>query len=279
MKNGLATWHYPHRDILENVEYFTKCGFESVSLHGTHMSYVCEHEDLSEKLAELIKTNNLILTVHHKMPADHSEENVFQFKTSVDLFSAWQKKHKALSILSFDVPEKIRDNVKPYVDYALEKVEDSKIALEDFGLNDKEKSQIEHLKGNKRFGYLIDAGHMYIRICGKVKEGLTLFCNSPEECAVNENPSAEDFLTAFKSKEFPIFEVHLHNNDGKEDLHYFLEDGTLNMDIIAKVLKTVSFDGVVTIESAPGFKFKCEGSEADEGINKTYSYWKECLEK
>lgn len=278
MKNGLATWHYPHRDILENVVYFAECGFESVSLHGAHMSYVCEHEDLSERLAELIKKYNIILTVHHKMPVDHSAETVSAFKKTIDLFAAWQEKYKALSILSFDVPEKIRDNIRPYVDYVLLKVSASKIALEDFGLNDKEKSQIEHLKGNERFGYLVDVGHMYIRICGKVKEGLTLFCNSPDECAVNEKPTFEDFLKAFKSKNFPVFEVHLHNNDGKEDLHYFLENGTLDLKIIADVLKNILFEGVVTIESAPGYKFKCEKSDADQGINKTYTYWKSFLE-
>lgn len=278
MKNGLATWHYPHRDILENVEYFAECGFESVSLHGAHMTYVCERKELAEKLAELIKRHNLILTVHHKMPIDHQEETVSAFKTSIDLFAAWEKKYNLLSVLSFDVPEKIRDNVKPYLDYTMENVEISKIALEDFGLNDKEKSQISHLKGNERFGYLVDIGHMYIRICGKVKEGLTLFGNSLQECAINENPTAADFLTALKSKDFPVFEIHLHNNDGKEDLHYFLEDGTLDMKMIADVVKNISFEGVVTIESAPGFKFKCEKADADQRVNNTFVYWKKCLE-
>ena len=277
MKNGLATWHYPHRDVLENVAYFAECGFESVSLHGAHMTYVCEHEKLAQKLAELIKKHNLVLTVHHKMPINHHEETVSAFKTSIDLFAKWQKKYNLLSVLSFDVPEKIRDNVKHYLDYTMENVKVSKIALEDFGLNDKEKAQIEHLKGNERFGYLVDIGHMYIRICGKVKEGLTLFCNSLQECASNENPTAEDFLAAFKSKEFPVFEIHLHNNDGADDLHYFLEDGTLNMKIIADVLKSIPYEGIVTIESAPGYKFKCEKTDADNGINKTYAFWKGCL--
>ncbi len=274
MKNGLATWHYPHRDILDNVAYFAECGFESVSLHGAHMTYLCEHEDLSERLAKLVKENKLILTVHHKLPAEHLEEKASAFKTSIDLIAQWQKKYNLLSILSFDVPEKIRDNVTPYVDYVMKKVDTSKIALEDFGLNDNEKAQIRHLKGNERFGYLVDTGHMYIRIRGKVKEGLTLFRNSSDECSVNENPTAEDFLNAFKSKEFPIFEIHLHNNDGKEDLHYFLEDGTMDMKLVADTLQKISFDGVVTIESAPGYKFKCEKSDADEGINKTFAYWK-----
>lgn len=274
MKNGLAIWHYPHRSVLENVSYFAKCGFDSVSIHGNHMLEVCSDKESAKKLAELIKTNDLILTVHHKLPENHSEECVHNFRNSVELISEWQNKYGCLSILSFDVPQSIRDNITPYIDYVLEKIINCKVAVEDFGLNEAEKSQIEHLKGNDRFGYLLDIGHMYIRMCGKNESGLTLFSNSVKECPVNEKPELDDFLNAFYSKDFPVFEIHLHNNDGKEDKHYFLEDGTLKIEIIADVLRRVGFNGVLTIESAPGFSFKCEYPESDLRINETYSYWK-----
>lgn len=277
MKNGLAIWHYPHRSVLENVAYFAENGFESVSILGSHMFNICKAESSARQLAELIIEKKLILTVHHKLPQNHLEENVLKFESFIEAISAWQKKYGCLSILSFDVPSAIRDNITPYIDYALENVDGSKIAVEDFGLNSAERCQIEHLKSNKRFGYLLDIGHMYIRIRGKNDSGLTLFSNSVDECPANDNPELEDFLNAFKSKEFPVFEIHLHNNDGKEDLHYFLEDGTLKIEMIADVLKKICFDGVLTIESAPDFKFKCKYPESDERINKTFIYWKEML--
>ena len=49
-------------------------------------------------------------------------------------------------------------------------------------------------------------------------------------------------------------------------------------EIIAKVLKEIKYSGIVTIESAPGYMFKCFGNEADERMIKTFRYWKEIID-
>ena len=274
MKNGLAIWHYPHRTVLENVAFFAKQGFDSVSILGFHMDQICADEKQSAQLARLISDSGIALTVHHKLPPDHLKESVRHFQATIDRFAAWQKRYGLLSVLSFDVEQEIRDNIAPYVEYVLDSVPQSKIAVEDFGLTAAEKAQIEHLKSNDRFGYLIDIGHMYIRLCGKNKSGMTLFTNSPDECPKREQPSYEAFLTAFRSKEFPIHEIHLHNNDGVNDRHYFLDDGTLDIKMIAAVLKEIAFDGILTIESAPGCVFECAYPESDKRILETFAIWK-----
>ena len=92
-----------------------------------------------------------------------------------------------------------------------------------------------------------------------------------------EQPTYEDFLSALLSKEFPIYEIHLHNNNGVEDLHCFLDDGNLDMKMIANVLKHIGFDGVLTIESAPGLKFQCAYSESDRRILENYELWKNLI--
>ena len=274
MKKGLAIWHYSYRSVLENVMFFAKQGFDSVSILGSDMDKICSDDNQSEQLARFIIENGIALTVHHKLPIDHSEEHVSSFRSTVDRFAAWQSEYKCLDILSFDVPQNIRDNIAPYVDYVIASVPFSKIAVEDFGLTATENEQIEYLKSNERFGYLIDIGHMYIRICGKNSEGFTLFTNAPSECPVNERPSYDDLLKALRSKDFPIFEIHLHNNDGINDMHYFFDDGMLDIKMIADVLREISFDGILTIESAPGFRFKCVYPESDERILETYALWK-----
>ena len=71
----------------------------------------------------------------------------------------------------------------------------------------------------------------------------------------------------------------MHNNDGYTDTHQFLENGTLDISAIAKLMNELQFDGVITIESAPGFAFECKGQAADDGIAKTFAYWKDCLAK
>ncbi len=276
MKNGLAIWHYPHRTTKENILFFAEKGFDSLSINGT--GFVGELKSgLSEEIAEAVRISGVYLTVHYCLPFSHSEEHVNAFYEGIDLISEWQKKHGHIGILSFDVPQSIRDNIKAYLDRAMNSVEGCKFAVEDFGLTKEEREQIESLKGDERFGYLVDIGHMYMRIKGADKHKATLFLNSPEECPVCGNPKEEEFKRAFSSKEFPVFEIHLHNNDGENDTHRFLTDGTLEIPEIAKLLKDIGYDGVLTIESAPGYQFECAGADADNGILKTFEYWKECL--
>lgn len=276
MKNGLAAWHYPHRTVLENVKFFAENGFNAVSLLGYHMDDICKNGEDSAALAALVSEYGLTLTVHHKMPATHGERDVAEYQAAVDNFAKWQKEYGTLAILSFDVPDAIRDNVTGYIKYVLQAVPDSRIAVEDFGLTAAERAQIEELKKEPRFGYLLDVGHMFLRIRGENTEDYTLFHNQQDECPRCSEPGYEEFMRAFRTKEFSIYEIHMHNNDGVSDLHQFLENGKLNVQAVAAVLRDLKWDGVLTIESAPGYTFPCYGDDADKGILATYEIWKSC---
>ena len=276
MINGLAIWHYPTRNDLENVKFFADHGFNAVSMHGRAMAKVGMNETLGADFAAAIRENNMVLTAHSKLPLSHSEEEVAIFKRDVDAIAKWQKQYGLLEVLSFDVAQEVRDNVMPYIEYVLQYEQFGKIALEDFGVTADERAQIEPLKGNPRFGYLLDLGHMNIRIHGINTEPINLFRNSPSECPQTDKPGYNEFLQAFRSKEFPIFEIHLHNNDGVGDLHDFLERGTIDMQAIANILKEMNFKGVVTIETVPrlsGYFYP----EADDKIMETFAYWKNCI--
>ena len=282
MKNGLAIWHYPHRTLTENVRWFSKT-LDSVSALGFHFVEVCR-ADGGAALAEALRENNPIFTVHHKLPSDHGTEAVEAFKEDIALCAAWQKQYGLLATLSFDVPRGIRDNILPYLTLTLDAFagEKTRIAIEDFGLTQDELSQLEPLKGNRQFGFLIDIGHLSLRLRNETHPGSIQFCFSGVECP-GEKPDAnagrEMFYKALASKPFPIYEMHLHNNDGRDDLHWFLEDGVLDIQMMADVLTELGYDDVLTIESAPGFKFKCAGQAADDGIARTIAYWKDCLAK
>ena len=276
MINGLAIWHYPTRNDVENAAFFADNGFGSVSMHGRAMAKVGMNEELGEAFASVIHEKGLVLTAHSKLPLKHTEEEVAIFKRDIDAIAKWQKKYGLLEVLSFDVAQDVRDNVMPYIEYVLGYEQFGKVALEDFGVTEDERAQIEPLKGNPRFGYLLDLGHMNIRIHGVNTEPINLFRNSPTECPQTTNPGYNEFLQAFRSKEFPIFEIHLHNNDGVGDLHQFLDVGTIDMKAIADILKGMNYQGVVTIETVPrlaGYFYP----EADEKILETFAYWKNCI--
>lgn len=273
MKNGLAIWHYNHRTDTENAKFFADNGFNAVSMHGRAMTKTCLDPERAVSFANAISEKNLTLTVHGKLPISHSDADVADFKASIDAMAKWQEKYGLIEVLSFDVWAEIRDNMVPYIEYVLQYPQFKKVAIEDCGVTADERAQLESLKSNERFGFLLDIGHMNVRLRGTPAEQNLLFINCPEECPATENPGVKEFLQAFKSKEFPIFEIHLHNNDGKKDLHDFLEHGSLDMNIIAEVLKEINFDGIVTIESVPHLQ-NCFPPESDERIIKTLEYWK-----
>lgn len=277
MINGLAIWHYPHRTMEENIRFFAACGFPSVSVHGARFVEVLADPTAAEGVAAAVAETGVILTVHYALPRKHERETVAAFEAGITAIARWQKAHGHVAVLSFDVPAPIRDNVRPYVDFVLDTVPACRVAVEDFGLTAAERAQTEHLLGHDRFGYLVDLGHLLLRLRGKNMSGKTLFTHSPDEYPVTETPDTAAVLGALRSKPHPIFEMHLHNNDGAEDLHWFLEDGVFDVPAVARALKELGYEGILTIESAPGFKFECRGQAADEGILQTYAYWQTCL--
>ncbi|MBQ4111574.1 MAG: hypothetical protein IJD38_02130 [Clostridia bacterium] len=281
MLQGLAIWHYPHRSIADNIRYFAACGLDSVSVHGSQFARAISDPATSDALASAVTDTGVVLTVHGCLPRNHTPEAVTVFESELEWLSRWQRSHRLISVLSFDVPQPIRSGVGigGYVEQVLTSVPDCKVAVEDFGLNPEEVEQIRFLKGNHRFGYLVDLGHLFLRLRGKNTSGKALFTNSPYEHPPVAVPAVTHFCAALATKEFPIFEMHLHNNDGVSDLHWFLEDGCLDVRAVAQALQALDFQGVLTVESAPGFRFECRGADADTGIGKTLAYWRECLEE
>jgi len=262
MITTLAAWHYPHRTLEENIVYFAEKGFKGISLLGSHTADALR-EGRGEEIARLIKKYDLTLTVHGKMPSTHEIADVEAFKEDIRVFGEWQKSYGAMAILSFDVSHKIRDNIVRYGRFVLDTVPDITIAVEDVGLNDDECRQMKTLGQNERFACLVDIGHMFLRLTAQKKE---------DEWSKEEWQNR--FVNALQAMPLSIVEIHLHNNDGLRDMHWFLEEGSLDIPMISRVLDEIGYDAVLTIESAPGFQFPCYGDEADERILKTWNYWK-----
>lgn len=278
MIQGLAIWHYPHRTMAENIRFFATRGFESVSLHGAQFVAAIADPVAAEDIATAVRETGVLLTLHYCLPRSHEADAVAVFSAGIKAIEAWQKRYGHIRILSFDVPQPVRGGkgIREYLEMALDTVPSCRVAVEDFGLNEVERAQIKSLRGNERFGYLVDIGHLFIRLRGQNTSGKTLFTHTPDEHERVEDPDAAVFQKVLMSKDYPIFEMHLHNNDGVDDLHWFLEQGSMDVPAVAEALRACGFDGVLTVESAPGYKFECRGREADEGILKTFAYWKNC---
>ena len=276
MLQGLAIWHYPHRTMVDNIRYFAALGLDSVSVHGAQFVNAIADPAVWDAIGLAVRETGVVFTVHYCLPRKHDPEAVAVFEVGISAIAAWQRAHGSIAVLSFDMPQTIRGGVGigGYLDFVLETVPDCRVAVEDFGLNAAEREQIAHLKGKDRFGYLVDIGHLFLRMRGENTSGKTLFSHAPDECPVSKTPDSAAFAAALAGKDCPVFEMHLHNNDGVEDVHWFLEQGEMDIPAVAKALREMGFNGVLTVESAPGFRFECRGKDADEGILRTVAYWK-----
>ena len=273
MIHGLAIWHYPHRSIADNIRYFAARGFASVSAHGAQLVRALAEDSVSEEIAAAARETGVVLTVHYALPKNHAEDTVAEYRRGISVLAAWQRDYGLISVLSFDVPQGIRDDVYGYIRLALEQVSDCRIAVEDFGLSAAERDQLVFLRDEPRFGYLVDIGHLFLRIRGQNRSGKALFTNAPDEHLPVLCPDHADFAAALSSKELPVWEIHLHTNNGTDDLHWFLEEGEMDVAAVARALREWGFEGILTLESAPGFRFACHGTDADEGILRTFAYW------
>ena len=108
MKTGIAMWHYPHRTTIENIEYFAGQGIKTLGLNQSQLTDACEAGKGAE-LAQVIKKNDLTITLHGALTYSHSEEDVTDYKKRMDTVGEWQKKYGLLSVVSFDVFECTRD--------------------------------------------------------------------------------------------------------------------------------------------------------------------------
>jgi len=120
---------------------------------------------------------------------------------------------------------------------------------------------------------LLDLGHTNVRLTDTGTQRVWCLHNEGENLPL---PPGDNSLKAFENaitkKPLSIAEVHLHNNNGLDDQHAFLSDGTADFRGIAGILKKCGFDGLANLEVIPQLHKKT-GSEADECICREKALW------
>lgn len=139
-----------------------------------------------------------------------------------------------------------------------------RFGVEDFPLDAKAmayyRDALAPVLDNPRFGMLVDLGHMNLRMHAPKGFG----GRTPLEC--------------LQALPLPVIEVHVHDNDGRRDLHQPIGDGNADFSGMADALRAIGFDGVSTIEVAPSF----HGSDGAADMPKTVESriaWEKLLEK
>jgi len=113
------------------------------------------------------------------------------------------------------------------------------VGVEDWPRDAEQSAFVDHLRAYPHYGMLLDLGHMNMRI-RKAGDADRPF---PIE-------AARSYLDRF---ELPINELHVHNNDGKRDLHAPPTSGTADLAAVAGMLVEKGVNCISTIEIVPAW--------------------------
>jgi sugar phosphate isomerase/epimerase len=256
MHHAVALWNWMHDgfpeagpDVAELAEQFADGGFDAIAVQ-MHLVEKMPPET-QQRLADIATDRGLRVALHEQ------RQNLVggQLGRAADLFG------DTLDMLSLD-RSYTETSCGRLID-AAELVEvlqagrarlpgHTRITIEDFPLDaaaiDHFHASLAPLLCEPAYGLLLDAGHMNMRL------------------------HSEPYFMGQSAAEYvglvplPIYEVHLHDNDGRRDLHAPLGSGCLDLAGLVAGLREVDFDEWVTVEVCPCL----HGARAEDGLQAAF---------
>ena len=277
MKLGFSSCCYPHRNLLENLLFAKEQGFDFVECMNIHIDEILQSADLTETLNNRLRELPMGLTIHHALPPPDNDGKVAVFKQSIQRIYAWLTANSGLAqVLSFDTWVD-RQASLPLLLWVLEMFKDMDIpiATEDYPLNARDAESWKEAMAYPHFCILSDLAHTNVRLCDTGDQKIWCLWNEGENLPLPAGDnSAEAFENALRKKPRPSVEIHIHNNNGLQDQHLSISDGTADYSKIVPVLKKIGFDGLVNIETTPTIH-GIFGEEADKILLADRDLWRE----
>lgn len=257
MVNAIAVWNYCWNaaEVCGWIEEFADHGFQGISFHPDPFS-----GDAAGHLGPVVETlhnRNLIATVHGSVSMDP-----LLMKTMVEAMGD--------RLAAFTMDSCMREDSRGRLHHAkristaltrLQELTDGtgvRLAVEDFPLDSLAINQfatdLDGVYEHPRTGILVDVGHMHIRM------------NKSEYFG---GMSVSEY---FRRLPVPLVEVHLHDNCGERDQHAHFGFGSVRFPEIADALVEIGFDGVCTIEIAPGFHGRAPDESKPDAIRSLESW-------
>jgi sugar phosphate isomerase/epimerase len=100
----------------------------------------------------------------------------------------------------------------------------------------------------EQFGFLVANIEQFSRFFNELGEDIGLVLDVGHS---NINGQTHAFIGAFSKK---IVHVHVHDNEGKQDLHLGVGSGTVNWQQFAEDIKKIHFKGIAMLESCYSIK-------------------------
>jgi len=248
LKIGIAVWNIRKSSIAATIDRVASMGFTAVSFLGS--SFEAESE---KEVAAAIKRHKLAVTFHLAFFSMRKKRFLKDLKTRLDNIKTLIKKNKLKKTVlnvcfdpAFDEVGKRHEvvynsaNTIKALKFTLKHIKGVNVGIENWTVN----SRIEDFENiadkirSKRLGILLDIGHMHIA----VKKGLL---------------DRADISGYIKALPLPVFELHIHDNNGDEDSHLPLGRGNMDYEEVFDLLKKsgrLDKNCVATLELKPHMK-------------------------
>jgi sugar phosphate isomerase/epimerase len=258
VKIGIALWNLKAKNLTEKTRKVLDLKFNAISFlndyFGTkNINTISKKE--KEAIIKAIKDNNLCVTFHMSLFGLKKDKLIKDLESKLNNIQKFIKEGKLernIWNISFDPlvdfkgkrdPKNYKFNFKGTVKvlkYTLKKCKNINISIENW-LVDAHIDILKRIKkavNNKRLRMLLDVAHINLAL-------------------KNNAAGRNNFSDYIKDLPLKIVELHIHDNDGKTDLHLPVGKGNIDYPDIIKVLKKsgkMLKDAVFTLEIVPNFK-------------------------
>ncbi len=238
MHYGTAIWNYcwDPAGLEAWIDRAVAAGFDTISL--LPMAFAGEKEKHLPAVAGWLRDRGLLATVHGTVAMDLGLASRMIEALGDRLYA-----FTCDSVLHEDSRGRLHDARQIAV--ALTHLQqatagtDIRLAVEDFPLDvaaqEFFQTELGAVYQHPRTGILVDVGHLHLRRT-----------QSPYFGAL----SVADYFARIP---VPVVELHLHDNNGAKDQHGHFGFGTVPFPEVAAAVAGMGFNGMCTIEVAPGF--------------------------
>jgi len=262
---GIAIWNFEGERLGPKLRWFAEMGYTAACINNRALDSLSDEEE--SEAAKVTDEFDLALTFHGGLldtPAIARAERIVR----------WHKRTGRIACTSYDVPgafnaegfkrkqpERIVDVLKDVL--AVVAGTGVRVLLEDCPIFPEDVEQVEGLaEKHPGLGILVDLGHMNLRL------------RDPEPDSQPLRPGAiEAYLKGIPWK---ISEIHVHSNNGIKDQHAPPYAPNADLVTAARVLSEIGFDGISTIEFAPGW-CGMPPEEVEHACRRSLEYWRGLL--
>lgn len=263
---GIATWNFSQGTLAERIDRFAAMGYNAVSLIFSDACAMSRGE--APDVEEALDRHSLAVTLHGGLAPTKELLQTDALLADFESFVRWQARSGRLVSVNYDAAKIRTERGFEYQSEAMHDVLAKMLELsngagftvgvEDWPRNSEQFAFVEDLTRYPHYGMLIDLGHLNIRL----------------ERADGQDQSfpAEVARKHIDRMPLRVNELHVHNNDGKRDLHAPPSVGTSDVRALAKILKSKGVDCISTIELVPAW---C-GLTEDQGwqaAEEALSFW------